>query len=116
MRTLNYILVVAVLLAVSCSQIEKKSDSVQNVQVSDVQKQSYSGQVVEYYQNGNKKYEIKYVEGKPNGKYLTWFSDGSKKAEGEYKEGKRIGLWKWFSEKGNVNFTVVYNETEMANL
>lgn len=117
MRALTFISVITTLIifTISCTKENKTNSNVKSEIVS-VNKQSYSGKVTEYYKNGNKKYETTYDNGKPSGKYLTWFKDGSKKAEGEYQEGQRIGLWKWYSEKGKVNFTVIYDNSSLAEL
>ena len=119
MRTLSLISGIVVLslvvLSIACTKIDTSSNNVKSKAVT-VEKQSYSGVVTEYYKNGNKKYETKYNDGKPSGKYLTWFKDGTKKAEGEYQEGKRVGLWKWYNEKGKINFTVIYENSGIAEL
>jgi len=119
MRTLSYIsgivVIVVLVLFFACTNSNTSESSLKS-DVATVEKQSYSGMVTEYYKNGNKKYETKYDNGKPSGKYLTWFKDGTKKAEGEYEEGKRVGLWKWYSEKGKVNFTVIYENSGIAEL
>jgi len=119
MRTLTLISCAVVLsitiLSVACTKVEISNNDVKS-EVATVEKQSYSGVITEYYKNGNKKYQTKYNNGKPSGKYLTWFKDGTKKAEGEYQDGQRVGLWKWYNEKGNVNFTVIYDNTGLAEL
>ena len=119
MRTLTLISSAIVLslavLSIACTKIDTCNNDVKS-EVATVEKQSYSGVVTEYYKNGNKKYETKYDNGKPSGKYLTWFKDGTKKAEGEYQEGQRVGLWKWYNEKGKVNFTVIYENSGIAEL
>jgi antitoxin component YwqK of YwqJK toxin-antitoxin module len=99
----------------SCTETNNNNSKIKS-EVASVEKQSYSGVVTEYYKNGNKKYETKYVNGKPSGKYLTWFKNGTKKAEGEYQNGQRVGLWKWYNEKGKVNFTVIYDNTGIAEM
>lgn len=119
MRTLmlfsSAIILSLTVLTISCTKIETSNNDAKS-EVATVQKQSYSGVIIEYYKNGNKKYQTKYNNGKPSGKYLTWFKDGTKKAEGEYKDGQRVGLWKWYNEKGSVNFTVIYENSGIAGL
>jgi len=119
MRLLTFFSIVIalslVLLSIACTKIDTYNKDVKS-KIARVEKQSYSGMVTEYYKNGNKKYETKYDNGKPCGKYLTWFKNGTKKAEGKYKKGQRVGLWKWYNEKGTVNFTVLYEESSIAEL
>lgn len=42
------------------------------------------GEVVYYYENGNKKNITTYIKGRPSGKSFSWYENGNKKAEQEY--------------------------------
>ncbi|MFC4475492.1 energy transducer TonB [Flavobacterium chungangensis] len=50
------------------------------------------GQAVSYYENGNKKYTVNYVNSKKSGKEYNWYENGNIKSEVYYPE----------DEKGNV--------------
>lgn len=43
-----------------------------------------NGEIISFYENGNKKEQINYVENIPNGKCEFWYENGNKKLEGEY--------------------------------
>lgn len=78
------------------------------------------GQAVSYYENGNKKYTVNYVDSKKDGKEFNWYENGNIKSEIDYsqdKEGKvesKINNF-WNPEKerivadGNGNY---YNKSE----
>ncbi len=51
-----------------------------------------------YYDNGQIKQEGNYLNGKPNGKWVSFNEDGSKQAIGEYKNGVKTGKWFFWSE------------------
>jgi antitoxin component YwqK of YwqJK toxin-antitoxin module len=50
------------------------------------------GQSVSYYENGNKKTTVSYVNAKKAGKEFNWYENGDLKSEIEYTEGKREKL------------------------
>tara|TARA_B100000686_G_scaffold354186_1_gene463123 strand:- start:11015 stop:12142 length:1128 start_codon:yes stop_codon:yes gene_type:complete len=51
----------------------------------------------EWYYNGQKKYEETYKDGLKDGLVLGWHENGNKKYEQNYKKGKKEGLWiRWF--------------------
>ena len=51
-----------------------------------------------YYDNGQVKQEGNYLNGKPNGKWVSFNEDGSKQAIGEYNNGVKTGKWFFWSE------------------
>lgn len=116
MKALTIILGISLLFFYSCSEKSDNQNKTTKSTVVSLEKQSYTGKIIEYYTNGNKKHETLYAKGFPNGEYLTWFKDGTKKAEGVYDNGKRIGLWKWYNGKGKINFTVIYGDVSIADL
>lgn len=115
MKYIFIILSGLLLLSTSCTNSDN-SNELQTDSTTIVLEDTYSGQMVEYYKNGNKKFDVKYINGEPDGHYLTWFKDGSKKTEGDYEKGKRSGIWKWYNNKGKINFTVIYNNESIASL
>ena len=62
----------------------------------------YSGTSFELYDNGQKKSEGTYKDGKEDGLWTGWYDNGQKEIEGTFKDGKPnklIGKW---SEDGSV--------------
>ena len=54
----------------------------------------------EWYENGQKKEEGTYKDGKEDGLWTEWYEDGQKKEERTWKDGKEDGLWKRWYENG----------------
>lgn len=46
------------------------------------------GQAVSYYENGNKKYTVNYVNSKKSGREFSWYENGNIKSEIDYSEDK----------------------------
>lgn len=53
-----------------------------------------------FYENGNLKFEQNLKERK--GKYRGYYPNGQLEEEGEVFQGEEIGLWKYYSEDGNL--------------
>lgn len=51
-----------------------------------------------YYDNGQIKQEGNYLNGKPNGKWVSYNEDGTKQAIGEFENGSKKGKWFFWSE------------------
>ena len=49
-----------------------------------------NGPYVVYYDNGQKKSERYYKNGKPDGLNTAWYENGQKELESHYKDGKRV--------------------------
>jgi antitoxin component YwqK of YwqJK toxin-antitoxin module len=58
------------------------------------------GPYVEYYDNGQKKSEWHYKDGKPDGLWTEWHENGKKLKERHYKNGKPEGPWTYWNENG----------------
>lgn len=54
-------------------------------------------QATYYYDNGQVKQEGSYVDGKLDGKWVSYNEDGTKQASGEYKNGERVGTWTFWN-------------------
>tara|TARA_B100001013_G_C24487158_1_gene393662 strand:- start:37 stop:450 length:414 start_codon:yes stop_codon:yes gene_type:complete len=54
-----------------------------------------------WYENGQKKEETTYKDGKPDGLYTGWWKNGQKKYEVTFKDGKLISEKEW-NEDGSV--------------
>lgn len=61
----------------------------------------YSGNSIEWYENGQKESEGLYVDGYKFGKWTKWYENGQKEDEGEYNEfGYASGFWTEYYENG----------------
>lgn len=60
----------------------------------------FTGKAVAYYENGQKRIEFEYRDGKKDGKWITWYENGKKKLEGEYRDGEILREKCW-DEDGN---------------
>ena len=83
------------------------------------------GEHIDYYENGQKRWEGSYKDGKPegkcisyydngqkerewtfkswpnaDGKSISWFVNGQKQKQGKYKDGQIIGTWTFWYENG----------------
>ena len=52
----------------------------------------FTGVSVEKYENGQKREQATFKDGKLEGPYIFWHANGQKKGEGTFKDGKREGL------------------------
>jgi antitoxin component YwqK of YwqJK toxin-antitoxin module len=78
-------------------------------------KELYSGVAVWYYDNGQKRAEGTYKDGRPNGKVTAWHENGQKGYEGTYKDGELDGLSTTWYENGQKNFEVNYKDGELIS-
>jgi antitoxin component YwqK of YwqJK toxin-antitoxin module len=63
----------------------------------------YSGQVFSLYENGQKKKEGTYKDGKKDGVWTKWDKWGSVREE-IWKDGEKVGLWTWWGNDDHTNF------------
>ena len=70
----------------------------------------YTGKVFDYYENGQKKYENTYKDGKEDGLWTKWYENGQKFREGTFKDGKQDGLWTDWYENGQKSYEVTYKD------
>ena len=64
----------------------------------------------EWYENGQKQYEINYKDGQQNGLYKWWYENGQKSSEGPYKDGKPDGVWISYNRDGTVESRRTYKD------
>ena len=62
----------------------------------------YTGKVYGLYENGQKKAEVNFKDGKRDGLELQWYENGQKQFEAKYKDGKKDGLWLALHENGQT--------------
>ena len=60
----------------------------------------FTGACVNYYDNGQKKCEVNFKNGKEEGFCIHWYENGQKQSEGQYRDGKPDGLWSKWTEGG----------------
>ena len=97
---------VVLLLTVSCAEKEESNKAMQQeveyIFVYDGEEENpYTGKIIAKYENGQKKWEVNYVNAIKEGIQTDWYPNGDKMMEGMYKNGKRVGTWKMWDEKGN---------------
>ena len=70
------------------------------------QDEPFTGKVYNTYPNGQREYEGKYKNGKPNGSLVYWYESGNKMREGKLKNGSPVGRWKYFNQEGSLTKTI----------
>ena len=68
------------------------------------------GPVTYWYENGQKKWEINYKNGKKSGLEIWWYESGQKKSECPYKEGKKHGIAISWYENGQKKSEFKYED------
>ena len=58
------------------------------------------GLFLQWYENGKKQEEGTFKDGQPDGLLTLWYENGQKKQEGTYKKGKKEGLFTFWYENG----------------
>ena len=66
-----------------------------------------------WYENGQKMSEKTYKDGKDDGLYTTWYENGQKKDEGIYKDGNRDGVWTEWYENGQKKEEGTWKDGEL---
>jgi len=67
---------------------------------------------VSLYENGQKRTEGNYQNGRREGLWVEWYSNGQKRAEGNYRNGEEEGLWTTWTIKGMVASKINYHNGE----
>ena len=76
----------------------------------------YTGKAYELYENGVKKGEINYKDGKIDGLGSQWYENGVKQqSEVNYKDGRLNGLVTGWHENGQKKGEVTYKDDEMIS-
>ena len=105
---------VLLIFIVSCSEKEVSDDKIQKefeysyIFVGD-EENPYTGKIVAKYENGQKKWEVNYVNAIKEGIQTDCYPNGEKMLEGKYINGKREGTWISWDENGN-NVELMYKE------
>ncbi len=69
-----------------------------------------NGKYIGYHENGRKKYEENYKDGKMEGKQEEWYKNGQKQYDGNYKNGKKDGKHEWWYENGQKIYEENYKD------
>ncbi|MEC7875542.1 MAG: RDD family protein, partial [Pseudomonadota bacterium] len=67
-----------------------------------------------FHENGQKKMERHYVNGKENGTSTLWYENGQEQVVINYSEGKRHGLLTRWHENGDIKKTLTYSNGELV--
>ena len=62
----------------------------------------YTGRIIDLNEDGNIILETNCNRGKINGSWMEWYDNGEKKYEGYYENGYRNGLWKGWHDSGQL--------------
>ena len=65
-------------------------------------KTPFTGAVVRRYPSGQKKAEIRYRDGVPDGMQTSWYENGQMKSEHGYRYGVPVGTWRSWYENGQL--------------
>ena len=57
--------------------------------------QNLDGPVTWWYENGEKRQQINYKNGKKEGLWIRWYENGQKKLEGNYQDGRLMSVVVW---------------------
>ena len=85
-----------------------------DIDILEVEKKA-KGVGVGWYENGQKKYEINFKNGKEKGKWIWWYENGHKKYEENYKNGKEDGKWIWWYENGQKKYEGNYKNGKLIS-
>jgi antitoxin component YwqK of YwqJK toxin-antitoxin module len=117
--TMKHLLVMAfAILTIGCG--EKKSDGV-NLDEWEVREgvvylknsdSPYTGKYFEFHDNGQKKSEENYKDGKSDGLSVTWHENGQKEGEINFKDGKPDGLTVSWHENGQKMMESTFKDNE----
>lgn len=68
-----------------------------------------SGEWKQYYTDGAKSLESKYIKGKRNGEFRTWYMNGKLEISGQYVKDIRTDLWYFYNPDGTLKREIKYN-------
>lgn len=70
---------------------------------------------VDYYDNGNVRFQGLEVDGKPDGQWEFFRRDGSIMRSGHFKAGEQVGEWVTYDRKGKVKKISQLNKASPAS-
>ena len=75
----------------------------------------FTGIEVHKYENGQKKAELSYKDGKLGGPFTQWHENGQKKGKGAFKDNEPEGLWTEWYENGQTQVEATYKDGELVS-
>jgi len=76
----------------------------------------YTGKSFELYDNGQKRWEGNFKDGKADGLSVMWFENGQKESEANFKDGKLAGLATTWHENGQKRNEVTFKDGTFVGL
>ena len=70
--------------------------------------------LVDYYDNGQKKWERHWKGQELDGPVTWWYENGQKRQQINYKDGKKDGLFIVWNENGTVIYRKTYKDGELV--
>jgi len=74
------------------------------------------GLYTNWYENGQKRDELTYKDGKFDGLYTNWYENGQKRFELTYKDGIHNGLLTWWYDNGQKESEGIYKNNKLEGL
>lgn len=68
-----------------------------------------------FLKTGQPYLQCKFAGNKRNGLFLTFFESGKRETEGGYKDNFKQGDWKYFSQTGELLYTLKYEQGQILN-
>lgn len=120
MKLCHFLPALMVLFLISCSReskvLEKDKTVTRNELFYEInQQEPFSGKIVEKHPNGQLKYEMELVDGKPDGKTTEYYENGQVKQIYNFKDGKPSGEYKSYAQNGQVIEEGEYTFEEIPN-
>ena len=75
----------------------------------------FTGRAVGFFENGQKRYEENYKNGKKHGFATKWYENGQKMSEENYKDGKEDGLSSFWYKNGQKNAEGNYKDGKLMS-
>jgi len=75
-----------------------------------------SGRFQIWHENGQKKGEVHFKDGKLDGLGSSWYENGKKRGEGQFKNGKLDGLYTTWYENGQKELEINYKGNTLEGL
>ena len=118
-KTLAIILSIVCLMFAVVGYSEKITDTIQEragLTYIPNETTPFTGVYIRTYPNGQKKSEINYKDGKPEGLVTLWYENGQKQLEDNYKDGKEEGLGIVWYENGQKQAEANYKDGKKEGL
>ena len=113
------------ILTIACGEKEPDSDKSTNINQMRFDKGTfylkksndpYTGQIIDFFTNGQKKLEFNIQNGKPHGLSTQWYENGKMQAKVNNKDGKHDGLTERWYENGKKAEEVTYKEGKQSGI